>query len=119
LEGSQVHFIFLQPQGGSYLTAGFTEHIFPTDSRPFLSLVANLGLCLFIFLIGLELESAVIKRNARLSAMIALAGMAIPFGFGVALSVPLYNHFIDKSVGPQPLHTSTRGSDCMFIDRMD
>ncbi|KAI0786158.1 Sodium/hydrogen exchanger family-domain-containing protein [Abortiporus biennis] len=77
---------------------GFTEHIFPQDSRPYLSLVANIGLCLFLFLVGLEIDSGVIKRNARLSFTVALAGMVIPFGLGAALSVPLYNKFIDESV---------------------
>ncbi|KAH9851762.1 Sodium/hydrogen exchanger family-domain-containing protein [Lenzites betulinus] len=77
---------------------GFTEHIFPTDSRPFLSLVANIGLCLFLFLVGLEIDAAVIKRNARLSVTVAMAGMCLPFGFGAALAVPLYNEFIDSSV---------------------
>lgn len=39
----------------------------------------------------------VIKRNLRLSATVALAGISIPFGLGAALSVPLYNNFIDSS----------------------
>ncbi|KAF9002926.1 Sodium/hydrogen exchanger family-domain-containing protein [Cyathus striatus] len=77
---------------------GFSEHIFPDDSQPYLSLVANIGLCLFLFLVGLEIDSAVIKRNARLSATISLAGMILPFGFGAALAVPLYHEFIDSSV---------------------
>ncbi|TFY78143.1 hypothetical protein EWM64_g5869 [Hericium alpestre] len=74
---------------------GFSQHIFPQESQPYLSLVANIGLCLFLFLVGLEIDTAVIKRNARLSATVALAGIAIPFGLGAALAVPLYNQFID------------------------
>ncbi|CDO69869.1 hypothetical protein BN946_scf184884.g28 [Trametes cinnabarina] len=77
---------------------GFTKHIFPDDSRPYLSLVANIGLCLFLFLVGLEIDAAVIKKNARLSVTVALAGMCLPFGLGAALSVPLYHTFIDPSV---------------------
>ncbi|KAH9891803.1 Sodium/hydrogen exchanger family-domain-containing protein [Cubamyces lactineus] len=77
---------------------GFTKHIFPEDSRPFLSLVANIGLCLFLFLVGLEIDAAVIKRNARLSVTVAMAGMCLPFGLGAALAVPLYHTFIDQSV---------------------
>jgi Kef-type K+ transport system membrane component KefB len=30
--------------------------------------------------------------------MVALAGMVIPFGLGVALAVPLYDEFIDKDI---------------------
>lgn len=77
---------------------GFTQHIFPSESIPFLQLVANIGLVLFLFLVGLEIETASIKKNARYSMPIALAGMCLPFGLGAALSVPLYNHFIDHSI---------------------
>ncbi|RDB14902.1 K(+)/H(+) antiporter 1 [Hypsizygus marmoreus] len=77
---------------------GFTQHIFPTESRPYLSLTANIGLCLFLFLVGLEIDGTVIKRNARLSATVAIAGMVLPFGIGVGLAVPLYNQFISESI---------------------
>jgi Kef-type K+ transport system membrane component KefB len=77
---------------------GFTQHIFPPESKPFLSLVANIGLCLFLFLVGLEIDGAVIKRNVRLSATVALAGMILPFGLGVGLAVPIYKQFIDSSI---------------------
>ncbi|KAJ7066533.1 Sodium/hydrogen exchanger family-domain-containing protein [Mycena amicta] len=76
----------------------FSDRIFPKDSIPYLSLVANIGLVLFLFLVGLEIDAAIIKRNARLSASVALAGMAIPFGLGAALSLPLYDRFVDQSV---------------------
>ncbi|KAI0059628.1 hypothetical protein BV25DRAFT_1060362 [Artomyces pyxidatus] len=76
---------------------GFTEHIFPQASQSYLSLVANIGLCLFLFLVGLEIDTAIIKRNARLSATVALAGISIPFGLGAALAVPLYKQFIDPT----------------------
>ena len=77
---------------------GFTDHIFPSESIPYLSLTANIGLVLFLFLVGLEIESSVIKRNARLSAAIALGGMTLPFGLGAAFAVPLYKQFIGSDV---------------------
>ena len=77
---------------------GFTENIFPPVSLPYLSLVANIGLCLFLFIVGLEIDINIIKRNARMSVIVSLAGIALPFGLGSALSVPLYHHFIDPSV---------------------
>ncbi|KAF7309906.1 Na-H-Exchanger domain-containing protein [Mycena indigotica] len=76
----------------------FSQRIFPSESIPYLSLVANIGLVLFLFLVGLEIDSAIIKRNARLSASVALAGMVLPFGLGAALSHPLYEKFVDPSV---------------------
>ncbi|KAF9072790.1 Sodium/hydrogen exchanger family-domain-containing protein [Rhodocollybia butyracea] len=74
---------------------GFTAHIFPSESLPYLMLVANIGLCLFLFLVGLEIDMRVIRRNAKLSASVALAGMILPFGAGAGLSVQLYKAFIN------------------------
>ncbi|EJC98913.1 uncharacterized protein FOMMEDRAFT_113492 [Fomitiporia mediterranea MF3/22] len=75
---------------------GFTQHIFPAESIPYLSLVANIGLVLFLFLVGLEIETAVIKKNARYSMPIALAGMVLPFGLGAALALPIYHRYINE-----------------------
>lgn len=60
--------------------------------------MANIGLCLFLFIVGLQIDINIIKRNLRTSALVSLAGIAIPFGLGSALSIPLYHHFIDPSV---------------------
>ncbi|KAM6489990.1 Sodium/hydrogen exchanger family domain containing protein [Amanita muscaria] len=77
---------------------GFTKYIFPEESQPYLSLTANIGLCLFLFLVGLEIDAGIIKRNWRLSASVALAGMTLPFGLGVAISYPIYTKFIEAGV---------------------
>ena len=77
---------------------GFTENIFPTVSLPYLSLVANIGLCFFLFLVGLEIDTSAVVRNARMSIIVSLAGIALPFGLGAALSIPFYHHFVDPSV---------------------
>ncbi|OJA12207.1 hypothetical protein AZE42_09565 [Rhizopogon vesiculosus] len=78
---------------------GFTNHIFPSASLPYLSLVANIGLCLFLFIIGLEIDASMLKRNARNALFISLSAIALSFGLGAGISVPLYNHFIPSSVG--------------------
>ncbi|KAF9565112.1 hypothetical protein CPC08DRAFT_630409 [Agrocybe pediades] len=76
---------------------GFTKHIFPEESISYLSLVANIGLCLFLFLVGLEIDGGVIKRNVRLSATVALAGMILPFGIGAGMSHAIFKAFIDQN----------------------
>ncbi|OCB89096.1 hypothetical protein A7U60_g3780 [Sanghuangporus baumii] len=81
---------------------GFTQHIFPSESLPYLSLTANIGLVLFLFLVGLEIETNVIKRNARFSIPIALGGMTVPFGLGAALALPIYKHYIDENQTSYP-----------------
>ena len=78
--------------------SGFTKPIFPSESLPYLSLVTIIGLVLFLFLVGLEIDTGIIEGNARLGLPIALGGMILPLGLGAALSIPLYRRFIDKSI---------------------
>ncbi|CAE6384601.1 unnamed protein product, partial [Rhizoctonia solani] len=73
----------------------FSKTVFPPESLPYLSLVATIGLCLFMFVIAMELDIAVIKRNAKASTAISVAGMVLPFGAGVGVAVPIYHEFID------------------------
>jgi hypothetical protein len=73
---------------------GFTEHIFPEESQSYLNLyalplvsskiiivnhislcrTATIGLVLFLFLVGLEIDIRVIRRNARDSLIISIGG---------------------------------------------
>lgn len=47
---------------------GFSAHIFPKESISYLGLTANIGLCLFLFLVGLEIDGSIIKKNAKQAA---------------------------------------------------
>ncbi|ORY43580.1 Sodium/hydrogen exchanger family-domain-containing protein [Leucosporidium creatinivorum] len=76
----------------------FTRRIFPTQSVPYLSLVANIGLCFFLFLVGMETDFTVFRRNARASLSISLIGMVIPFALGAAVSKPIYDNFVGDGV---------------------
>ncbi|EOD50966.1 putative k+ homeostasis protein kha1 protein [Neofusicoccum parvum UCRNP2] len=71
----------------------FTETIFPTASMPNLTLVANLGLVLFLFLVGLEVDLRFLLSNWKIALSVGLAGMALPFGLGAAISYGLYHEF--------------------------
>ncbi|QRV87778.1 Sodium/hydrogen exchanger family [Ceratobasidium sp. AG-Ba] len=75
----------------------FSKSIFPPESLPYLSLVATIGLVLFMFVIALELDVSVVKRNAKASMAISAAGMLLPFGVGVGVAVPIYHEFIDPN----------------------
>ncbi|GAA5904929.1 hypothetical protein JCM8208_007226 [Rhodotorula glutinis] len=76
---------------------GFTSNIFPPASVPFVSLVANIGLCLFLFLVGLEVDFSLFRRNVAISSSISLLGLVIPFGLGAAVSKGIYDRFVDAS----------------------
>lgn len=72
---------------------GFTNAIFPSDSIPNLNVVANLGLVLFLFLVGLETDLRFLASNWRVALGVSAAGMILPFALGSAISYGLYNQF--------------------------
>ncbi|KAF7294212.1 hypothetical protein HMN09_01149600 [Mycena chlorophos] len=76
----------------------FSNTIFPTNGMPILTLTATVGLIFFLFLMGMEIDVRVVKRNARASGLISLAGLAIPLGLGAALGVAVYRKFADPTV---------------------
>jgi len=75
---------------------GFTAAIFPAASMPNLNLVANLGLVLFLFLVGLEVDLRYFASNWKIAMSVGAAGMALPFGLGCAIAWGLYTQFRDE-----------------------
>lgn len=63
-----------------------------------LNLTSTIGLVLFLFLVGLEIDVRMVKRNAKASMIISAAGLIVPLGLGAALGVPIYNQFISPDV---------------------
>lgn len=79
---------------------GFNDKIFPASSLSYLNLVATLGLVLFLFLVGLEVDLRLMTKNARSALTVSAAGLVLPFGLGAAVSYGLYNEFgSDNPVG--------------------
>lgn len=75
---------------------GFTNAIFPAASMPTLSTVANLGLILFLFLVGLEVDLRFLSSNWKTALSVGALGMALPFGFGAAIAYGLYHQFANE-----------------------
>lgn len=73
---------------------------------PNFSLVANLGLVLFLFLVGLEVDLRFLVSNWRIALSVGAAGMALPFGLGCGLSYGLYHEFREDA-GLKPIDFGT------------
>ncbi|KAF7302231.1 hypothetical protein MIND_00790100 [Mycena indigotica] len=76
----------------------FSDRIFPQNGMPLLTLTATIGLVFFLFLVGLEIDVRIVKRNARAASLISVAGLVIPLGLGAALGVGVYREFTDPKV---------------------
>ncbi|MEW2319462.1 cation:proton antiporter domain-containing protein [Streptomyces bauhiniae] len=84
--------IVLGPSVLGLLPGHLTQRLFPPDARPLLSAVSQVGLVLFMFVVGWEFERRMVRPYARLAAGVSLGSIALAFGFGAAVAVLLYPH---------------------------
>ncbi|KAJ3268473.1 K(+)/H(+) antiporter, partial [Terramyces sp. JEL0728] len=89
--------IILGPSALSSYPA-FKNTIFPASSLPLLKLVADIGLILYLFMVGMELDLGKVAKEFKQSAAISLAGILLPFGAGIAVSKLVYDLYGDPSV---------------------
>lgn len=71
----------------------FTDTVFPAASKPGLTLMANVGIILFLFIVGLEVDLNYIKNNAVAAFTVGMVNMAIPFALGCGIAKGLYDHY--------------------------
>jgi Kef-type K+ transport system membrane component KefB len=76
--------------GPSLLGAETSALVLPPSVAPSLGVVAQLGVVLYMFLVGLELNPAVLRSQARVVLVTAHAGIVVPFLLGAALALVLY-----------------------------
>ena len=65
------------------------EIIFPKWNTPILESVASIGLLLFLFLVGLELDLTLIRWSEKKPAAIAAARISLPFIIGIEIAFVL------------------------------
>ncbi len=82
--------IVLGPSVLGLLPGNLPQVLFPADVRPHLTVIAQLGLVLFMFIVGLEVDLRLIQSRRRVATTVSLSSIALPFGLGVALAFVLY-----------------------------
>lgn len=77
----------------------FSSTLFPLRSVMVLETMANIGLLYFLFLVGVEMDIAVIRRTGKKAFVIAIAGMILPFLIGAAFSFLMREESQDLTQG--------------------
>ncbi|CAM4456501.1 cation:proton antiporter domain-containing protein [Corallococcus exiguus] len=76
--------IALGPSLLGWLAPDAMHWLFPPESMPFLKMLAEVGLVLFMFLIGLELDPKLLKGRGHASVAISHSSIVVPFALGAA-----------------------------------
>jgi Kef-type K+ transport system membrane component KefB len=73
--------------GTTFLGPDGAEVLFPDDIRPYLRALAALGMVLFMFIVGLEIDPSIIRGRQRTAAAVSISSIVLPFALGVGLGL--------------------------------
>ena len=90
--------ILLGPSLLGWLFPRFSAALFPASSMSTLSLLSQVGLVLFMFLIGLELDGRLLRGRGHASVLISHTSILVPFGLGSIVALWLYPQLAPKGV---------------------
>lgn len=90
--------IFLGPSFIGMYCPSYSEFLFPVQSLGNLQFLSQIGLILFMFIIGMELDINVLKNKAKEAVVISHASIIFPFSLGIALSYFIYTEFAPSNI---------------------
>ena len=82
--------ILLGPSLLGQLAPSVSAYVLPTSVAPFLSVLAQVGVILYMFLVGLELDTRLLRKRTHATVAVSHASIVLPFVLGCALALLLY-----------------------------
>ncbi|HMV43828.1 MAG TPA: cation:proton antiporter [Leptospiraceae bacterium] len=90
--------IALGPSFIGFLFPEFSQILFPKESFGYLKILSQIGLLIFMFIIGMELDVSVLKKKASSAIFISHTSIIFPYTLGVLLSLYLFDEFAPQGV---------------------
>ena len=96
--GEMLAGILLGPSLLGWLEPNISSDLFPPDSLGHLNSLSLVGLLIFMFLVGLELDLRQLRALGRAAVVTSQVSIIVPFILGSAFAVYLYPRLSDPSV---------------------
>lgn len=84
--GEVIGGILLGPSLLGHFAPELQAWLLPADAAPLLGVISQLGVILYMFLVGLELDLTVLRSTVSITVAIACASIIVPFALGAGLS---------------------------------
>ena len=89
--GEMVAGIALGPSLLGWLSPQTTAFLFPPSSMTTLGVFSQVGVVLFMFVVGMELDLQHVRERASAAIMVSHVGIVVPFLLGATLALSLYS----------------------------
>lgn len=76
----------------------FSATLFPVSSLGNLQFLSQIGLVLFMFIVGMEIELKFLRTKAHDAVVISHASIIVPFALGMGLAYFLYSSFAPRGI---------------------
>lgn len=96
--GEMIAGIVLGPSLVGMYFPEFSAFLFPKESLGNLQFLSQIGLILFMYIVGMELDLSVLRKKAHDAIVISHASIIIPFALGVGLSYFIYREFAPDGI---------------------
>jgi Kef-type K+ transport system membrane component KefB len=88
--GEMVAGILLGPSLLGMVWPATQSYLFPAPSLPILRLISQVGVILYMFLVGIDLDLGRLRQKAHAAVLVSHASIVVPFFLGAALSLFIY-----------------------------
>ena len=82
--------------GPTLFHGSIANTLLPTGIRPFLTALASIGVAVFMFLVGLELDKSLVRGAGTVAASVSLTSILLPCGLGIGLGTYLLHSHPNK-----------------------
>lgn len=96
--GEVIAGIILGPSLVGMYFPEFSAVLFPVKSLGNLKILSQVGLIIFMFVVGMELDLKVLRNQARDAVVISHASIILPFALGMGLAFFIYQSFAPEGV---------------------
>ncbi|MCE3294876.1 MAG: transporter, family [Crocinitomicaceae bacterium] len=75
-----------------------SKMLFPVQSLENLKILSQIGLIFFMFIVGMEIDTKILKNKAHQAVVISHASIVIPFALGIVLAYFIYQGYAPHGI---------------------
>jgi len=100
--GEMVAGILLGPSLFGLLAPDTFQFVFAAPTLGALKLFSQIGVCLFLFVVGMELDVSHLRKKAETAVVVSHASIVVPYLLGAILALLVYSQFAQPGISFTP-----------------